>query len=573
MEKRAILAAVLMAALLILYQTFFLPTPSAPPPEPQAQKPPAETPAPPPATAPAPGPTPPTTPAPAAPDSPAAKPGPRPPQRTVPVETPLYRAVVSSEGGKLQEWTLEYRGIKPLVIVGELGPRGLIVGPAQAGGAEPLPMVIAGDGLRVEPGRAEALAMTGEEGGLRVRQSVRFDAASYTYETRIRVENPTATPRAVSVSLPWMTRATWTGTTEKFFGQHPTEVVWATETGLERVEDLTAVQDREFTGGWVAMGSVWYIAALMPKSPDFKLVTRSDRGAPAKPGDPPPVTHVTVAVRAAPTVAPGQAWEGTVLTYVGPKEYDRLAAYGLEGAINFGGFPVPRSYGGLPMEWLGVPILKLMNWVYRYVGNYGVAIILITVLSKVLFYPLTVKSMRSMKAMQALQPQINALRSKYKSDPQRMQRETLDLYRKHKVNPAGGCLPMIAQIPIFYALYLALSVSVELQGATFLCFGRIFRLDLWICDLASHDPTYVLPILMGVTMFVQQKMTPVAGDPRQAKMMLIMPFVFTFMFLNLPAGLVLYWTVSNVLQILQQWYMDRPAARGTAREAKDAGRA
>ena len=115
--------------------------------------------------------------------------------------------------------------------------------------------------------------------------------------------------------------------------------------------------------------------------------------------------------------------------------------------------------------------------------------------SKVLFYPLTVKSMRSMKAMQALQPQINALRSKYKSDPQRMQRETLELYRKHKVNPAGGCLPMIAQIPIFYALYLALSVSVELQGATFLCFGRLFGHDLWICDLASHDPTYVLPVL------------------------------------------------------------------------------
>ena len=209
------------------------------------------------------------------------------------------------------------------------------------------------------------------------------------------------------------------------------------------------------------------------------------------------------------------------------------------------------------MEWLGVPILLIMNWVYRHVGNYGVAIILLTVVSKVLFYPLTVKSMRSMKAMQALQPQINALRNKYKSDPQRLQRETMELYRQHKVNPMGGCLPMVAQIPIFYALYLALSVSVELQNATFLCIGHLFGLHLWICDLASHDPTYVLPILMGVTMFVQQKMTPTAGDPRQAKMMLVMPFIFTFMFLNLPAGLVLYWTVSNVLQILQQKFMDR----------------
>jgi YidC/Oxa1 family membrane protein insertase len=215
-----------------------------------------------------------------------------------------------------------------------------------------------------------------------------------------------------------------------------------------------------------------------------------------------------------------------------------------------------------------VPILLLMNWVYGYVGNYGVAIILLTVLSKVLFYPLTVKSMRSMKAMQALQPQVNALRSKYKSDPQRLQRETMELYREHKVNPLGGCLPMIAQVPIFYALYLALSVSVELQNAGFLCFGRLFGVDLWICDLASQDPTYILPVLMGVTMFIQQKMTPVAGDPRQAKMMLFMPFVFTFMFLNLPSGLVLYWTVSNILQIAQQWYMDRSHPSRPAREPK-----
>jgi YidC/Oxa1 family membrane protein insertase len=235
---------------------------------------------------------------------------------------------------------------------------------------------------------------------------------------------------------------------------------------------------------------------------------------------------------------------------------------------------VPRRYGGLPMEWLGVPVLKILNWVHRHVGNYGLAIILLTVVTKALFYPLTVKSMRSMKAMQALQPQINALRSKYKSDPQRLQKETMELYRANKVNPAGGCLPMIAQIPVFYALYLALSVSVELQNASFLCFGRVFGVDLWICDLATHDPTYVLPILMGVTMFIQQKMTPVAGDPRQAKMMLFMPVVFTFMFLNLPAGLVLYWTVSNILQIAQQWYMDRgKAAAAAGREVKNASRA
>jgi YidC/Oxa1 family membrane protein insertase len=278
-------------------------------------------------------------------------------------------------------------------------------------------------------------------------------------------------------------------------------------------------------------------------------------------------------VRATPEIAPGKAWEGEVTMFAGPKEYRLLEGLKLEETLNFGGFPIPWYWGGLPMRWIGVPILWLMNWTYKHVGNYGIAIILLTVISKVLFYPLTVKSMRSMKAMQALQPQVNALRSRYQKDPQALQRETLALYRKHKVNPMGGCLPMVAQVPIFYALYLALSVSVELQNAAFLCFGRLFGVDLWICDLAAHDPTYVLPVLMGVTMFVQQKLTPTMGDPRQAKMMLFMPVVFTFMFLNLPSGLVLYWTVSNVLQILQQKLMDRPARRRATREAKDASRA
>jgi YidC/Oxa1 family membrane protein insertase len=343
-----------------------------------------------------------------------------------------------------------------------------------------------------------------------------------------------------------------------------------------RVDITAAMPPRETDGEWIAMDSVWYLAALVPRTPGWRLVASAE-GAPADAknggGDPKrPAGRATIEVRATPTINPGEAWEGRVLMYIGPKEYDRLRALDLDGTLNFGGFPIPRRFGGLPMEWLGVPILRLMNWVYRHVGNYGIAIILLTVVTRVVFYPLTVKSMRSMKAMQALQPQISTLRAKYKSDPQRLQRETLDLYRQHKVNPMGGCLPMIAQIPIFYALYLALSVSVELQSAAFLCFGRLFGVEVWICDLARQDPTYVLPILMGITMFVQQKMSPTMGDPRQAKAMLVMPFVFTFMFLNLPSGLVLYWTVSNVLQIVQQWYMNRPHA-GAVRSIKSPGRA
>jgi YidC/Oxa1 family membrane protein insertase len=468
---------------------------------------------------------------------------------------------------------LRYRGEKPMVIVGDLGPQGLLVSPDGNRPGDVISMSLDKEAVTATDKPAE-LVLTGESDGLRIRQTLRFHPGGYVIDALLRVENVSGAQRTPALSFPWFTRQAWHGVPEKFQGQHPTEIVWSMQGSVNRIDDLSAQVGSVLDGDWVGLDSVWYLAAIVPKSQGFKLVIATEgKVADQKNGDKTPTGRATVAVKATPTIAPGQAWEGSVVVYAGPKEYERLKALGLEGTINFGGFPLPRKWGGLPMEWLGVPILLLMNWTYKHVGNYGVAIILLTVVSKVLFYPLTVKSMRSMKAMQALQPQVNALRSKYQKDPQALQRETLALYKKHRVNPMGGCLPMIAQVPIFYALYLALSVSVELQNSPFLCFGRLFGVDLWICDLAAHDPTYVLPVLMGITMFVQQRMTPTMGDPRQAKMMLFMPIIFTFMFLNLPSGLVLYWTVSNVLQILQQKLMDRPARTRATREAKDAGRA
>ncbi|MGH7389834.1 MAG: membrane protein insertase YidC [Candidatus Rokuibacteriota bacterium] len=573
MERRVVLAVALMVVVLFAHlwvQERFFSSPREAerpaPAQPSSEGPTAKAP-----RAPAPGvqgqpPAPPT-------DKPALRkeiplpPAVPPPQTTARVETPLYRAVVSSEGGKFQEWTLKYRGDKPLVEVGEQGPRGLLVGRDEAS-AEPVAMALKPQTVTVDaPTQAAELVLSGEAHGLRVRETLRFRADTFTVEAHVRLENHGGSPRTVAVALPWMVSLHGKQPPEKFLGQRPTEVVWSTQGHVERVEDLTAVGRHNLQGQWIAMGSKWYLAALVPKTDGFRLVAAGEsKNANGKNGE----VRVTIAVSATPTVAAGQSWEGRVVGYIGPKEYDRLAAAGLEDTLNFGGFPIPRKYGGLPMEWLGVPILKLMNWLHGFVPNYGVVIILLTVVSKVLFFPLTLKSMRSMKAMQSLQPLVNNLRNKYRSDPRKLQEETLALYRKHSVNPMGGCLPMVAQVPIFYALYLALDVSVELQGAEFLCFGRMFDVALWICDLSSYDPTYILPVLMGISMFVQQKMTPTMGDPRQAKMMLFLPFIFTFMFLNLPSGLVLYWFVSNVLQILQQWWMDRAAAR--TREAKDVAR-
>ncbi len=427
MEQRAFLAVVLMAAVLILYQTFMVPSPEVAPPARQPEQ-----------TAKAPTPSNPAAPAgstgPASSAPAIVEPAPaeaRVPQRITRVVTPLYEAAVSSEGGKLQEYELNYRGEKPMVAVGELGPTGLVIGPAEGGPGKVVPLQPSSETVRVGPEEpTQELVLTGSQDGLRVREALTFRVDSYAIDAQVRVENTTADPRAVTIALPWSTRQSWREAKERFQGQFPTEIVWATNGGVTRIEDLCQVGAVSTPGSWIGIGSVWYMGALVPRSEGFTLVARGeDKACDAKSTD--PVGRATIAVQATPTIAPGQAWEGRVTMFLGPKEYDRLKALGLEAAINFGGFPIPRKWGGLPMEWVGVPILLLMNWVYSHVGNYGVAIILLTVLSKVLFYPLTVKSMRSMKAMQTLQPQINALRNKHKSDPQRLQRETMDLYRQH----------------------------------------------------------------------------------------------------------------------------------------------
>ncbi|HKZ05644.1 MAG TPA: membrane protein insertase YidC [Methylomirabilota bacterium] len=562
MEKRVILAAMLMAGLLMVYQMFFLPPPAQTPP-------PAKTEAPAPAQAPPPpaGQSAPAQPSAAPTPPPVAAATPAVPDRAVRIEGPLYQGTVTNRGGQLRDWELNYRGQKPMVVPGLSEPTGLTVERAGAP-AQVVTYSLASDRVDLKTAQEGEVKLTGDDGfGLRITETLRFRHDNYTLERLLRVENRHSVPQAAELVLTWRAPVEWPKERlEQFQGQHPVRVVGLFADGLHR-EELSKERRRLADGKWVALESEWYLAAFIPKSPGWKLAEAPANGA------------ATVGVRATlPTLQPGQTWEGQLLLYVGPKEYDRLKAFGvsLEKSIYFGGFPLPESYGGLPMEWVTLPLLWSLQLFYRWTANYGVAIIILTVIVKALFFPLTVKSMRSMKAMQAIQPQVNQLRAKYKSDAAKLQQETMALYRQHGVNPLGGCLPMIVQIPVFYALYVALSVAVEMQNAAFICFGRapswlplLGGKDLWICNLADYDPTYVLPLLMGVSMFIQQKMTPVMGDPRQAKIMLMMPIVFTFMFLNLPSGLVLYWTLSNVLQIGQQYYMDR----GTAKTAKVAARA
>ena len=562
MEKRAILAAVLMAGLLILYQFLFTkPEPTQPPDNRAKEAPVAGAPATPPTGAHQEGAT-----------LPPAKAAALVPDRTAMVATPLYRAEFGSNGGAIKAWELDYRGQKPLAVGPTLAFQGIEVGrPGMA--TRPVPLSITPEQLKLTKDAPTGdLTMVGEDGfGLQISETLVFHADTYVVDQLIKIQNKHAVSQSAEVLLPWTAPLTWPkDQIEKFQGQHPIRVARDVAGSVTR-EDIHKIVDRREQGRWIALESEWYLTALIAETGGWQL--SEQKFSEPVPGEEKPVEAVRVALRTTlPALAPGQSWEGKVAFYVGPKEYNRLKSVGvgLEKAIYFGGFPIPQAYGGLPMEWLAVPIMAVMKIIRGYTGNYGVAIIVLTIITKVLFFPLTIKSMTSMRAMQALQPQINAMRSKYKSDPQRLQRETMELYRANKVNPLGGCLPMVVQIPIFYALYVALSVSVEMQNAPFICFGRLPAWvpalggqELWICDLAQHDPTYILPILMGISMFVQQRMQPVMGDPRQAKMMLFMPVLFTFMFLNLPSGLVLYWTLSNLLQIAQQKYMERRGARAS----------
>jgi YidC/Oxa1 family membrane protein insertase len=194
-------------------------------------------------------------------------------------------------------------------------------------------------------------------------------------------------------------------------------------------------------------------------------------------------------------------------------------------------------------------MLFLLKLFYKFIPNYGLAIIFLSAGIKLVFWPLTHKSQKSMKGMQKLQPKIAELKEKYKNNKEELNRKTMEFYRTNKVNPLGGCLPIVIQIPVFFALYRVLLNSIELRHAPLISF--------WINDLASKDPTYISPLLMGASMFIQQKMTPTVGDPAQAKIMLAMPVIFTFMFLSFPSGLVIYWLVTNVLSIAQQYYINK----------------
>ncbi|MGH8415919.1 MAG: membrane protein insertase YidC [Pseudomonas sp.] len=283
-------------------------------------------------------------------------------------------------------------------------------------------------------------------------------------------------------------------------------------------------------GGWVAWLQHYFVTAWIPNKADSNTVTtRKDSAG----------NYIIGFTGPAVTVAPGTKAETTTTLYAGPKSQAVLKELspGLELTVDYG-----------ILWFIAQPIFWLLQHIHSIVGNWGWSIIFLTMLIKGLFFPLSAASYKSMARMRAVAPRLAALKEQHGDDRQKLSQSMMELYKKEKINPLGGCLPILVQMPVFLSLYWVLLESVEMRQAPWL---------LWITDLSIKDPFFILPIIMGATMFIQQRLNPTPPDPMQAKVMKLMPIIFTFFFLWFPAGLVLYWVVNNTLSITQQWYITR----------------
>jgi YidC/Oxa1 family membrane protein insertase len=472
--------------------------------------------------------------------------------REITIRTPLYTVGLSEQGAVVNRFILHNyrvrveRDAPHLNLFPEDGSVGsLYLGAAGIPGLEDALYQLQGavDPIQFNEGEREVVFAHRTAKGLLVEKIYRFMADSYVMGFDIRITNTGAESlkEVFSVAL----REAAAAKKSSYVFEGPSALI---NGSLETVEVGDIAKNNTLKGAiaWTALQTRYFMTSLIPIKEQEALLRLS-----VLPRD------IVEARYEEPEVllSPGSRQSFEHLLFFGPKSTEALSQAGHEliRVIDFGTF-----------HFLAKPLLWLMNWIYGVLPNYGVAIIVLTILTKVLLWPLGTKSYKSMSQMKKLQPLIQEIRQKYKNDRKRMNEEVMRLHRTYNINPLGGCLPMVLQIPVFFALYRMLDSAIELRHAHFLW---------WINDLSAPDrlfnfgfsvpfmePPYGIPVLtlvMGATMFLQQKMTPTAGDPTQAKMMMLMPVVFTFIFINFSSGLVLYWLINNVLSIGQQYYTQK----------------
>jgi len=562
MDKRTILAIVLSLAVLLVYQIFFVkprtPQKVAAPQQATNQINKEK------AAAPAAAST--ATSAVTKPTPKAAAVKPEPPARDIKVETTHYTAVFSTRGAALKSFKLKDYYQDCHECTDDIWPRvkGFFTGQKEVvkpktkdfvelvdvhdGMPYPLAVTFPDSSTDVAPDAVfdtntgkldlintkekQQLVFSKSSDGVKIEKIFTLDPAGYVIGLEVKVHNLTSSPITQVPRINWYQYVD-PQKVDDSYGHDGPAVSVAGSIERQEVKKL----DSEIVLGpnilWGAFESKYFIASFIPENPSLtNIVMTRDAD-----------NMVAVGMKGRKELIPGgQNSVFSYSLYLGPKQYDLLKtlSVSLESSIDFGWF-----------KWLAIPSLFILNFLYGFVLNYGIAIIILTTIIKIIFWPLGNLSYKSMNEMKKLQPKIEALKAKHKNDQSKIGQETMALYREHKVNPFSGCLPMLIQIPVFFGLYKALMYSIELRHSP---------LFFWIQDLSAKDPYYITPIIMGATQFLSQKMTPAMGDPMQQKVMLLMPVIFTFFFLNFPSGLVIYWLFNNILQIGQQFYINKKLA-------------
>jgi len=373
-------------------------------------------------------------------------------------------------------------------------------------------------------------------GKIKIEKVFTFNPDNYSIALDVKVSNLTNTPLSQTPQINWYEYVDPTQPVDSYSKEGPVAYV-ANSIKRKKSSDISTETSLGPDVSWGGFERKYFMAVIIPQDPSLTTINMSkDSG-----------NMVSVNLKETKSIIPpGQSGSIKYNLFIGPKDYTLLKKQGisLQEAIEFDSF-IPG------LKWLSIGLLIFIKFLYQYISNYGVAIILLTILIKVIFWPLGTISYKSMNEMKKIQPKVTALKEKFKDDQAKLGQATMALYREHKVNPLGGCLPILIQIPVFIGLYNTLLYAIELRQSPFFW---------WIQDLSAKDPYYITPIVMGATQFFQQKMTPTVGDPMQAKIMLMMPIVFTFIFLNFPSGLVIYWLLNNILSIGQQVYINKKLA-------------
>jgi YidC/Oxa1 family membrane protein insertase len=400
----------------------------------------------------------------------------------------------------------------------------------------------------LDNGKSVQLVLEAEQGGLKLTKTFTFKRGDYVIDVKHTVTNTGTVPVSPSLYMQLIHDGSKPAGESKFYSTFTGPAVYTEadhfqKVTFDKIEKLSKEKDAKpdhavkADNGWVAMVQHYFVSAFIPTDKaEREIRTEKVRDN----------LYAVSNVLPLGVIAPGATVTSDARLYSGPQESAVMEQ-------TTPGLELVKDYGWLTI--IAKPIFWLMLQIHKVVDNWGWTIIFLTVFIKLLFFPLSAASYRSMAKMKLVTPKMTAIRERHKGDPQKMNQAMMELYKTEKINPLGGCLPIVIQIPVFISLYWVLLASVEMRDAPWLG---------WIHNLSAPDPFYILPVIMAISMFIQTKLNPTPADPVQAKVMMFMPLVFSAMFFFFPSGLVLYWVVNNVLSIAQQWVitkkMEQPKA-------------